>query len=286
MLRSLRNPCVCFSLTLLLLSVGCQKCTNKKSSRLCCLYDQAEITEACLRAIKEETPSFKRDPFYALFYQGHAYEEGLEALAHIEKKFPGYIHLFDQFRQSDRYGQPHVYDYGTYGHFSPTTLHHIYKAAEICEKMTPSRTARILQIGGGYGGLCKILHDMQAWQTYTIIDLPCHLALARKTLENQGITGVYFLTPEEIDAVADYDLVISDLSFSEYAHSLQQLFIERLLPRARGGFFFCHAVPRHFGVETFSPEQLKKLLKKNLPLSHLEMSDATKERVSYTLIWY
>jgi len=273
---------VIYFFILIFLLSGCQK---KQTAPLRCLYDQVEITEACQRAIQNEAAyaRFKSDPFYALLYQSFSREEGVEILAHLERERPEFLKLCDRFRESDALGSPQTYDYGKYGHFSPTTLHHIFIAAEIQEKIGFSPSAHILQIGGGYGGLCKILHDRGAWERYTIVDLPQHLALARKTLEKQGITNVCFQTPEDFSPCTQYDMVISDLSFSEFARSTQKRWIATLVPRARSGLLFCHLFPKHFGVEPFSPEELKEALAKKIP--SVAMSDVKGERAHYSIWW-
>src|SRR4029079_18042436 len=102
-------------ISVLFFSVGCQ--SNRKKVAMRCLYDQSVFADAITRAISDEEmfKMFKREPFYALAFQGHSYEEGLAILESIEKEYPFLIEAFEYFRTSDHIGGPKTFDYGKYG---------------------------------------------------------------------------------------------------------------------------------------------------------------------------
>ncbi len=266
-------------------NAGCQKSGNKKHSALRCIYDQSVFAESCIKAVSDEAQfaSFKREPFYSLLYQGYSFEEGLSFLQAIEKEHPSLLVQFDQFRTSDLIGNPRTFDYGKYGIFSPTTLRYIQTAGMIQAKTGVSCKSRVIQIGAGYGGLCKILHDLSLWNSYAIVDLPEHLALARKVLEREGITGVEYIPLDQIPLQGEYDLVISDMSFSEFSRSLQKIFADRILLRARSGCILGHVFPKHFGVEPFTPHEIQSYLEKMS--APIEMHQTGGERANYYLFW-
>ena len=266
-------------------NLGCQKKGGKKNSGLRCIYDQSVFAESCLKALADETvfTSFKREPFYSLLYQGYSFEEGLSFLDAIEKNHPSLLAQFDQFRTSDLIGSPRTYDYGKYGIFSPTTLHHIQIAGMIRDKTGGSCKSRVIQIGAGYGGLCKILHDLSLWNSYAIVDLPEHLALARKVLEREGIFGVEYINLDKIPLQGEYDLVVSDLSFSEFSRPLQKIFADRILLHARSGCILGHMFPRHFGVAPFTPDEIKGYLEKKI--ASIELHQTSGERANYYFLW-
>src|SRR5689334_19125596 len=108
---------------------GCQK----KGPAMRCIYDQSVFADACMRAFSDERAFavFKREPFYSLLYQAYSYEEGWDFLREIEREYPTLIAQFDRLRSSDRIGDPKVYDYGSYGAFSPTTLRAIQIAGMV-----------------------------------------------------------------------------------------------------------------------------------------------------------
>lgn len=258
--------------------VGCQK----KGPAMRCIYDQSVFADACVRAVNDEVAfaGFKREPFYSLLYQSYSYEEGCAFLREIESEYPDLIAQFDRLRSSDRIGDPKVYDYGGYGAFSPTTLRAIQVAGMVQNNIGPCK--RVIQIGAGYGGLCKILKDLGLWDSYAIVDLPEHIALAQKVLEKEGITGVDFYTLDTLPSAGTYDLVLSDLHFSEFSRPLQKMFLDRIA--AHSGLILGHTFPKHFGVEPLSAEQIRVSLEKKeytLFKSHCPQG----ERADYYFLW-
>lgn len=273
-----------FIISIGILNSGCQKNCAKKGPAMRCIYDQSVFADVCARVLSDESyfQSFKSDPFYSLLYQGFSYEDGWACLQTIEKDYPSLIAQFEQFRTSDCIGGPKIYDYGNYGMFSAMTLHDIQIAGMIQKKI--GHCSRVIQIGAGYGGLCKILHDLSLFETYAIVDLPEHLSLARAVLERQGISNVQFISLDELEKNGQYDLVVSDWSFSEFSRPLQKMFADRILLRARAGLILGHTFPKHFGVDAFSPTEIKAYLKKKKDIP-FEMYQTSGERADYYLIW-
>jgi hypothetical protein len=272
---------------LFFINAGCQKPSGKKGPALRCIYDQSVFAACCREAVQEESKFqvFKRDPFYSFLYQGFSYEEGGEALREIEQKYPSLLTHMDKFRTSDLIGGPEVYDYVDFGAFSPTTLHHILRAGMIQEEMKQMTSAStIVQIGAGYGALCKILHDLGLWKTYAIVDLREHLELARKVLEHQGIHNVSFYAIDEIPSSLQCDMAISDLSFSEFSRPLQKRLIDQVLLHARSGLIWGHVFPKHFGVEPFTLHALEAYLKKH-KLSSFKLHKTEDERANFYFLW-
>jgi len=276
-----------FIIPIVFFNTACQKSSGKKGAVMRCIYDQSVFADACLQAVSDEGKfaSFKRDPFYSLLYQGYSYEEGWASLHTIEKDYPWLITELDRFRTSDLIGTPQVYDYGKYGAFSPTTLHYVQLAGMIQEKMGKKSCGHIIQIGAGYGGLCKILHDLSLWTSYTIVDLPEHVMLARKVLEKEGITHVQFYTFDEFSSSGQYDFVVSDLSFSEFSRPLQKTMLERIVAHGRAGLILGHVFPKHFGVEPFTPDELSSYVEKKKIAAHYEMHQSKGERSNYYFLW-
>ncbi len=109
-------------------------------------------------------------------------QSGREFLDFVLQNDPNLIPLFDKFRENDLIGDPVCFDYGEYGKFSPTTLRYIKIASDLKQQFGDLSQLHIVEIGGGYGGQCKALSDLTGFASYTLIDLPEALALARKYL--------------------------------------------------------------------------------------------------------
>ena len=101
----------------------------------------------------------------------------------------------------------------------------------------------IVEIGAGYGGLCKIIFDVHKPSCYTIIDTPENLELARALLKAQGIEGVRFLAFEELKGNERFDLTISHFGFSEMGKALQDHCLNKVFVFCKNGFLLCNESP-------------------------------------------
>jgi putative sugar O-methyltransferase len=239
------------------LIAGCQKSEEKRLPR--CIYDHPIFAQAATQAVADEQQfsQFKRNPFFNLLWENHTREEGQEWLEKITNQYTQLKIKFDLFRQIDHIGSPRTYFFEDAGNFSPSTLRLVAMTGELCARVGPVENGNIVQIGAGSGSWCKVLHDILRVKSYTIVDVPEQLALAKKCLEKWGIDNVAFYTPEELPQRIVYDLAISDMSFSEFNHFYQRLFFDRILSQSASGCIFGHIFPKHFGVACMSLEELK-----------------------------
>ncbi len=282
-MKSLKLIC-CISFSCLLLA-SCQKRQVNTSS--CCIYDQKVFAESLKLATLDdkEFAQFKRNPFLNLLWENFSREEGEKWLSQIETKYPFLIEKFESFKESDKIGNPRVYSFGERGEFSPTTLRHAALSGELKMRLGELSGLKIIQIGAGYGGLYRILNEVETLESYTLVDLPEHLDLAKKYLEKFGLKNFVCLTPEELPKEAHYDLVLSDLSFSEFNRTYQKLFFERILSKARCGFLLGHLFSKHFGVIPMNREELKERFEKNGKFSKWEFHEPTIEKENYYIFW-
>lgn len=88
---------------------------------------------------------------------------------------------------------------------------------------------RIIEIGGGYGGQCKIIMDNYKVSCYHIIDLPEVCELQRKNCLAECFTEP---TGEQ------YDLVISNYAISEIPDN--KLYIDEVLKKSKRGYITCN----------------------------------------------
>jgi hypothetical protein len=106
--------------------------------------------------------------------------------------------------------------------------------AGIINRLKDLERPRILEIGGGYGGLAWFLTRIVPHATYTIVDLPsslvhsgCYLTVAQSTHPVRLSDGTAAETGKEIELVPNtvaealigrrFDLAINTISFAEMA---------------------------------------------------------------------
>ena len=190
---------------------------------------------------------------------------------------------FEKFRQIDSIGSPKTYSFGENGVFSPSTLRLIAMTGEVKEKLGDFEDAHIVQIGAACGNWCKILNDVFSFKSYTIVDLPEQLSLAKKCLEKLGIKNVQFLTPQELPKGKVYDLMISDQSFSEFDHDYQKLFFDRVISCSKNGYLIGYEFPKHYGVSSMNLDALKIHFDKIEKLTQIQ--EFRNNRDHYLIYW-
>jgi len=118
------------------------------------------------------------------------------------------------------YGSPLVFeiDNNTY---NPNDIHHLYHICRYEKSIgRPDQKIDILEWGGGYGNMCKVLHMIyqDLIESYTIIDLPKFSRLAKNYVENTCVNAkVKHLDVTSIqNEISDkYDMFISTWALSE-----------------------------------------------------------------------
>ncbi len=262
----------------------CQKADRKQGPR--CIYDHRVFAEVAAQAVNDEGHflQFKRNPFFNLLWENLTFQEGKIWLQKIAEFSPDLQRHFDKFRAVDLVGSPRVFFYGEAGVFSPSTLRLIAFTGELKQKLGQCENGHLLMIGAGQGSWCKILNDAVGFKSCTIVDLPEQLELAKKCLGEWKTKNVKFVTPEELSKGVVYDIVISDMSFSEFNRPYQELLLDRAIACSNSGFIIGHEFPKHFGVVSLTFDQLEERFDR---LGNLccEMQKPSEDREDYFIYW-
>lgn len=226
------------------------------------LAENPEYLELCKQALIDERvfKNFKRDPLYALFKEYTTFDEGKQFLEVIYRDSPDLLNplLMKKFHSNDLIGNPQTFLYSRIGLFSPSTLRYIKVVSDLRRHFGNLDGKRIVEIGGSYGGQCKILSDLFAFASYTFIDMPESLDLTKKYLTQFD----FIVKSEEIENIQECDLVVSHFGFSELNANLQKYYIKRIFSKAKGGFLVCNFFPKTYGLQALSERDLLKTLTK------------------------
>lgn len=189
--------------------------------------------------------------------------EGQEYLRLIKEQTPLFLNYFTQFKKSDQVGNPVMVPYDEIGFIAPTTLRYIKVASDLLNMHGSLDEFTIVEIGGGYGGQCKIIHDLFKYKQYIIVDFPGPLALARKFLQAHGINNVIYLAPNDPLPTNEIDLVISNYAYSELTSASRKKYINTILRFAKRGYLTCNVA----GTSQFASKQelLNELTQSNIP---------------------
>lgn len=160
-------------------------------------------------------------------------------------------HFLDIIARNDAIGSPKTYDFNGVT-MSPSNLRYIYHALLIKSKcdvwFKGKDTLNIVEIGGGYGGLCLFLKSIYKEKniTYTIIDLPEPSKLQNKFLQETGQHNAKSISGSELDSLSNntFDLVISNYCISEIGRENQEEYFKKVIVNCDKKFFIWNYLTR------------------------------------------
>lgn len=153
-------------------------------------------------------------------------------------------YFIDLCKKNDLYGNTHTYDFNDFTKCSPTNLRYILHSLLILThiKECSLTGVDIIEIGGGYGGLCFYMYKLAhlfgiTINSYSIFDLKQPLLLQEKYLQHLGISGVNFVELDNIKNLKNNSFLISNYAFSEIDMDLQKKYKDNVLnPFVSHGF--------------------------------------------------
>lgn len=208
------------------------------------------------------------DPFYFHFFRSfpeysHALEifDGNRFAEKILSAGNDVLGRLDEFQKLDLIGTPFKSQYPGLGDFSATTLRYIVVADHICHLFDLPSDAKIVEIGGGFGGQCYILSALQGFSQYFIYDLPQVNALIAKSLSALSVPGATCLDTDSCLPEERVDLLISNYAFSECSRETQLDYFERVIKKADRGYVIYNQISMpYFGIDSLSPWEFFELL--------------------------
>jgi putative sugar O-methyltransferase len=208
------------------------------------ISDEGAYRDFCRRAASDEATfgTFRRSPVYTRVLEHVTESLGRAYLDTALKQSPGLDQYLEKFRSNDSIGTPKTHRYAPYGEFSPTTLRYVKVLSDLQSLFGSLDGLRIVEIGVGYGGQCKVIHDVYRVASYTLIDLAPCLELVRAYLNRLQVPDVSLRTAEELDPKSSYDLAISNYAFSECRRDVQDLYLDVVLRRSTRGYVTCNAI--------------------------------------------
>jgi hypothetical protein len=201
------------------------------------ISDYPDYTELCQRAAEDDAlfQTFREHPTYKAVVSASLNLEGRDYLAMLEQR--GFdMAFFEQLREHDRIGGPHLVSYPGIGAAAPQTVRYV-KVLQDLELMFGSlEGASIAEIGCGFGGQCAVIAKRYKVARYTLLDLPAPLALSRRYLDTLGIENAVCTPLEKLPFSSRFDLAISCYGLSEIARPFQAMYIQRILMRSKAGY--------------------------------------------------
>lgn len=186
-----------------------------------------------------EFKNFRRNIYYNKRVEtATTYEEGRRYIEILDSIWSEWKFDLEFFRKADQVGNPYVFDYGEYGWFSPKTLQYVMELGEIRRVSSYVEQAEnIVEIGGGYGSLCRMISIFGKVKNYTIYDIPPVLKLIQKYLDNyDDVKGNIILEKSPVGNTKIFDFLISNNAFCELSPALQAEYMQWVVKNSKHGF--------------------------------------------------
>lgn len=196
--------------------------------------DMDAYLNVCKQAAEDDNvfASFKRKPAYTKILEHTSKAQG----DYYFNRIP--VIDSDFFTSNDDYGNPERFDYAG-KLISPTTLQYIYVLNRLLYFFRTLAGFSIIEIGGGYGGQCKIIHDYCRIESYRIVDLYEPGLLQNKYLSKFGIEAAIY-EPDGYPVGPRYDLCISNYALSEITEPLQTQYVRDIILNSTHGYITCN----------------------------------------------
>ena len=189
----------------------------------------------CIATVSEDKlfKDFRSEATFRKMYEHVTYEQGLTYITEAKKSFRDIFEAIEFLACNDRIGNPIRYYYEEFGfNIAPTTLRYIKVLADLIKLFGSLNDMDIVEVGGGYGGQCRIIHEIFKPKSYTIIDLPEAIALTERYLRE------FAIYPKA--QFEHYDLFISNYAFTEIARDYQDLYIDKFINKSDRGYMTCN----------------------------------------------
>tara|TARA_R110000824_G_C15220596_1_gene677547 strand:+ start:912 stop:1685 length:774 start_codon:yes stop_codon:yes gene_type:complete len=151
--------------------------------------------------------------------------------AHLKSNHSQILEKYlEDFKKNDSIGNPVLQDYEGFGEINTTTLRYIKYAVDILEGFGPLNNYDLIEIGGGYGGLARILNCVYNFKSIKLVDLPEPLELQSKYLSKFSIPCETYEPQDDIH-VEKKTLVVSNFAWCECDKDIRNKYIKDIISK-------------------------------------------------------
>ena len=215
----------------------------------------SEYRAFCRRAVLDPAvfATFRQNPVYRGVLEHTTVDQGWGYLREIDlgDETQQIEAAIQEWHKNDSVGSPFVSSFGSdFGDLCPSTLRYAKCISDLDKLFGDLNGARIVEVGGGYGGLARLAQAGWACE-YVIVDLPEPLALAQKYLLALGVTGVSFVDALTMPNKIEADLFVSNYALSEFSTQVMKDYVKFVALRCPRGYVSANAaadtLPKMFG---------------------------------------
>jgi len=206
-----------------------------------------DYLETCRSAVEDDEifAKFKSLQGYKNILEHVTPRQGAEYLqSAIEMAEGALLENIEAFKENDIIGTPDKFSYPETGKISPTTIRYIKNVFEMATLLGESPISRVVEVGGGYGGLCKTLSVVCDFDEYILIDLPEAVAVQEKYLKNfpELYAKCKFVSCDNVKKIKNIDLFISNYALSECDYDTQLNYYDKLVANSKFAYIIYNLV--------------------------------------------
>lgn len=224
-----------------------------------------EICEKYISACKdvvfdnEKFKNFKMIPEYQEILEHVDNNLGLMYYQHIistDKQF--FYDNYEKFCENDLVGNPKKYNYDSFN-ISPTTLRYIKNTLDMSSLCEDIEINKIVEIGPGYGGLCKTLSTVCNFEEYCMVDLPEVIELQKKYMSNfkEVYSKIKFIPCNKLEKIENVDLFISNYAFSELDLKTQNKYYDNIIKTSKVVYITHNSSNRNLLIDKLTKDDFK-----------------------------
>jgi hypothetical protein len=151
--------------------------------------------------------------------------------------------VWERITENDAHGNPERLQLEPQGYAASTTMRYAWNVVDMDAHGVVLEGSDIVEVGGGYGGLCRMIHAFHKPKSYTIVDLPEALALADRYLKCYGIDAR--MVSCDTYGEEPIDTFISNYALTELTKDVQDGYVNKLMTRAVCGYVTFNSQPRN-----------------------------------------
>lgn len=250
-------------------------------------FPQLSYPKFCLLASQDNAVfnSFRKNDIYRNIVESpHEKECGNMILDLIKIQYPDLLQFFGHICTEDTIGGPIQFDYAGIGIVSPTVIRYVQIVGDLMREFGDLGQLKIVEIGCGFGGQCKIINNICGFSHYTMIDLPECVELIKKYMSHFEISNISTVDCYSLKEKIPCDLVISNFAFSEICKEGQLLYMEKIINDAPCGYMHYIYSPE---IQPFTIQELVTMLKiKNKKVKVITFTTPFYTQSDKIIIWH
>lgn len=226
---------------------------NKSNSQWGFVYKSVEknYLEYCKNAVLYEDIFInfrKKNKSYSVILEGSSIYDGYAYIRKFKKLngFKWLINNINKIKKNDLVGNPNKHFYKDINvNISPSTLKYALDAYIFMSEfnLQNKKKIKILEVGGGYGGLARILGEFLNIEQYALIDQKEPIQLTKKYLDNQLFKvnknfKYKFIDSNDIsnEDFSNYDFFIGCSSLAELNLKIQNFYFTQIIKYFSGAY--------------------------------------------------